>query len=512
MSRRDKGRVTAFEAAAAVPLPKNAKAGTFASTKKDHMPTAKSMYQDREEKVRRVEDEEFLGPPPADKNLIQVSFQPTRRTFAASADRSVKATHIIPGKHLLPSGLDEPEALDGIRRKHRVYITRLQPNVLDIRCESMLHLQQALEAINLAIRDMRLSNEHSAVRYLVQRPTNAIISDMIRAELGTRPQFISLSPRLVSNKSSMNHHLQQLAVDMMSSAESLMSLNKSVRLRVNFGHLIIGKRKKGAGGEMSYDDFVKLMGMYSVRGGATFDNKLEGEPEEKAKQLIISLLDREDNCQRSESVEQRCELTVVAQGLEIQAEVDCSHYQNMRVSMVRATKPEAWARLNWTIAAPDMLYDWNFRVDAWDDVEVPNAFKDLAQKVSLATSSNDDTFLNIPQINTTKLAALDDEISQIRLKSSAIIPIPRTLYVLEINITKTLKGPREARETDVTWGIEFYAPHWEEIANHSSGRRKDWGQELEHIWLEGGSDLKSRFGDFLQNILEVQAFLNTVHK
>jgi hypothetical protein len=172
---------------------------------------------------------------------------------------------------LLPPELDEPGALDGIRRQYGVYITRVKPNVLDLRCESIGRLQEALRAINWALRDMRLSNEHASVRFLVQRPTNAIISDMISVELGKRPAFLSPSPSLVSNMSSMNDHLPQLASDMAISAEGLMGVSKNMTFRINFGHLTIGKKKKGSEDEVSIGNFTKLMDMYSVRGGASFE-------------------------------------------------------------------------------------------------------------------------------------------------------------------------------------------------------------------------------------------------
>lgn len=71
----------------------------------------------------------------------------------------------------------------------------------------------------------------------------------------------------------MKDHLPQLASDMATSAEGLMVVNKSMTFRINFGHLIIGKKKKGSEDEVGIGNFTKLMDMYSVRGGASFEPK-----------------------------------------------------------------------------------------------------------------------------------------------------------------------------------------------------------------------------------------------
>ncbi|KAM5356303.1 hypothetical protein ACJ41O_002949 [Fusarium nematophilum] len=488
MQRRARGNA-GFTARKGPPGTK--KTGSFANTKKDHMPTAKSIFQHREDKARQAEDEEYLGPPPPDRSLIQLS-------------------HVLPGEHLLPTGLDEPGALDSIRRTYKVYITRVKPNVFDIRCDSISRLQQALHAINWAIRDMRLSNEHSTVQFLVQKPTNALSIDMIRAGLSKRPHFISRSPHLVSNASAMDDHLQQLASTLSSSAEGLMALNKSLKLRVNFGHLSIEKRKKGSQDEIAYDDFVKLMSTYSIRGGASFETSLHDA--DKAEELLRYLVGPDALiCNGPEGLRRSCEVTIASQGKEIQANADDIRGQRMQLSMVRACKPENWGRLNWTVSAPDMKYDWNFRVDAWDKVDVPVEFKDLAQKVWLVSNTTEDALLNVPSINTAKLATLKDQIGEIRVKSSATIPYKDTPYVLEVNVTKALRGVRAGANPVVTWGVELYAPHWDESANHISGGRRDWGKGLENIWSDDGPDVKSRLGGFLRTILEVQAHLNRAH-
>lgn len=105
-------------------------------------------------------------------------------------------------------------------------------------------------------------------------------------------------------------------------------------------------------------------------------------------------------------------------------------------------------------------------------MDVATGFKDLAQKVYLTANVNKEALLAVPTVNTAKLAALEDEIKQIRVKSAARFPYKDSSYVLEISVTKTVNGFRAAGGPEVTWSVELYAPHWEESVNHMSGGRK----------------------------------------
>ncbi|KAF4338242.1 hypothetical protein FBEOM_7860 [Fusarium beomiforme] len=306
----------------------------------------------------------------------------------------------------------------------------------------------------------------------------------------------------------MDEHLPKLALDLESSAESLMALNKTMGLRVNFGHVMIGKRPRGVGDDTTYPAFTKLMNMYSSRGGAAFENRLGDAG--KAEQLLQYISRPEAGiCKNMQDMRRGCEVVVVADGLQIKTEADYNP-QRMQLAMVRATRPELWARWNWTVAAPDMEHDWNIRMDAWDNVDVPHEFKDLAKRVSVIFKPGQGTILPSPQVNTIKLAGLHEQITEIRARSWAIIPFKESNYVLKINITKILKGSCTVGEESITWGVELYAPHWEESVNHARGGRKDWGKGLENIWEEG-DDLQSRLGCFVRTILEVQALLDRVH-
>jgi hypothetical protein len=76
---------------------------------------------------------------------------------------------------------------------------------------------------------------------------------------------------------------------------------------------------------------------------------------EKAEQLLQFILrPSSDICKVLEDVRRGCEITIVANGLEIKTEADYPSHGRIQLTMVRATRAESWARLNWTVAAPDM--------------------------------------------------------------------------------------------------------------------------------------------------------------
>ncbi|KPM39983.1 hypothetical protein AK830_g6568 [Neonectria ditissima] len=415
-------------------------------------------------------------------------------------------------KHMLPAGLSEPGALDDVRKAYKVYIV-VQSNIIDIRCESMLRLQQALHAVNWAIHDMRLSNEHPPIHFLVQEPTNASTDDMVRVEIGSRPRFVSQQQTLESNQSAMDKHLARLAAEITSTADTLMALNKAMKMRVNFGHLDVRARNTRGRDEIPHDEFVRLLDMYSVRGGASLETKL---PEvTQAEHVIRYLINPERGiCNGLEEVTRSCEVTLAIQGQEIKADAMEPVGKKMQLSMVRAIRPEIWGRMNWTVVAPDMQYDWNLRVDAWDAVNVPAAFKNIPQELMLTTNNENTTdALRIPQVDTTRLKDARNQIGQLRLKSSVIIPYKMTPYVIEISVTKAWKGGIMKDKPDLTWGIELHAAHWDETINHVSGsdHRKDWGKGLEHIWPGNEPGLEPRFEEFVGTILEVQALLDAAH-
>lgn len=453
------------------------------------MATAKSMLDANRKRQRQTEDEEYLGPPPPNRDLIQTRL-------------------VIPGKDMLPDGLHAPGALDDIRKTHKAYITFPEPNILDIQCKYISQMKQAVHAVNWAIHDMRLCNDNPATKFFVQEPTKSDTSGMVKVVIGSRPHFTSHLPMPKGNSTALNEHFLRLTAEMTTSAEALMGLNKQMKMRVYFGHLNVRSRKAGRGDDIPYDEFVKLMGMYSARGGARLQSKL---PEaSQAEEVVRYLIDpKEGVCNGIGDLMRGCEATLTVQGQEIKADSMESLHQKTQLSMVRATKPDVGDRLNWTVVAPDMQYDWNLRVDTWENVDTPARFKDLSKNLVLIDDEQWKGILKVPSLNTSKLRELQAEVGRTSLKSSVIIPYKTTPYVIEVSVTKTWERACTLDKPETTWGVELYASHWDESINHVCGgeRRKDWGQGLKNIWPGDEPSLEPRFEGFLRTILEVQALL-----
>lgn len=120
--------------------------------------------------------------------------------------------------------------------------------------------------------------------------------------------------------------------------------------------------------------------------------------------------------------------------------------------------------------------------------------------------------LKVPNVNTSGLGDLQNEVGETRLKSSVLIPYKTTPYIIEVSVTKKWNKAQTREESETTWGVELYASHWDESINYVCGgeRRKDWGQGLNQMWPGDEPGLEPRFGGFLQTILEVQALLEDV--
>lgn len=169
--------------------------------------------------------------------------------------------------------MDEPGTFDNIRRDHAVYITNVKPNVLEISCTTIVRLKSAIQAINSAIHELRLSNDHPTVQFYVQQPLDAVCDSAIVFKLASRPHFVLQSLTCFGNTNAVDEHLEKFCADMSTSANTLTALNKALRMRVNFGRLNIRQRMKGMPEEIPFAEFVRMMNIYSSRGGASLETK-----------------------------------------------------------------------------------------------------------------------------------------------------------------------------------------------------------------------------------------------
>lgn len=170
---------------------------------------------------------------------------------------------------MLPRGLDDPTALNDIRQKHKAWITMAQPNVLQVHAAHIKRLQEAVKAINWRIHDMRLSSESLTTRFLVQKPTNARNSALVRVELNSRPQVLTAKDGPGDIASVAEDLCQQIQGTLVPSMDILRAVGAELKMRINFGRLEVRQRKKGLGQDMSYADFSMMVPQYSIRGGAS---------------------------------------------------------------------------------------------------------------------------------------------------------------------------------------------------------------------------------------------------
>lgn len=174
---------------------------------------------------------------------------------------------------MLPRGLENPAALDAIRKKHKVWITRVQPNVLELRCENIRRLQEAMNEINWVLHDMRISGGNPTTRFLAQKPVNVPDSAVVRVDVNTRPHVETVK-RITGDALPVALELfHQLYTGFVPSMDVLRGLGTDLKMRVNFGRLHLRTRKKGLGNEMTYADFAEMVPGYSVRGGAVLETR-----------------------------------------------------------------------------------------------------------------------------------------------------------------------------------------------------------------------------------------------
>ena len=177
---------------------------------------------------------------------------------------------MIPGEHLVPEGLDQPELLNKIRGKYEVWITIEDSNIFNLAGYNMSGLQGAIKALHWLIHDLRLADdEHN--HFLVQLPFNVSDYANISMVLGARPEVMSgqrTSGRR-SEDSLVQGILKDVGRDIPRVSESLMALGQDLRMSVNFGRLNINMKRRGTGDELAYLEFKQALKPYAVRGGAT---------------------------------------------------------------------------------------------------------------------------------------------------------------------------------------------------------------------------------------------------
>lgn len=444
-------------------------------------------------------DQEYLGSPPEDVALFEASV-------------------VIPGKHMLPRGLNDPVALDDIRKKHKVWIvTKTQPttqsNVFNIYSKSIRQLQEAVKELNWALHDMRLASENVTTQFLVQKPSIIHSDEPIVVKLNARPHVLN-----VPNSSAMALPVSvdlfdQLQSGLPSLSEVLTARGAHQKMRVNFGRLEIRSRKKGVGNLMPYLDFEKMVPHYSVRGGANLHTRLSDV--HNAHKIIQHLQDPAVGIVLAEQqvwLPQHT-LTFCMGGKELIGTAQKLSHRHTQLSAAILKKPEKWPRLNWTVVAPDMTLDWNIQVDSGEaTTNIPAPYRDLMSRTVLKPAEDEESKETVFQSFRVRVpqCSLSKEIEETVLKTSIIMPLKDTRLLIEVNVSQAWNHTETQKDPEIWWGIELYGVHWDE-SMHSSTQRKPRGDSraiLETLWPDkSGATLEGGFQQFLGHIIEVQSAL-----
>lgn len=189
----------------------------------------------------------------------------------------LQTQYIVAGKHLVPLGLDRPEVLDGIRIKNKTWISYDGDCVLDLASDHPCHLKKACQDLYSLIRDLRLTSERPAQRFIVQRPSpwlNHIEDARVSLVTGLRPEvFQTNKPVKTCIAPVVDDFIPKMASQIMPLAVSLTGLDKDLLMRVSFGRLNIQKKKRSVGEYTSYAKLPSIMKSYVTRGGATLGSR-----------------------------------------------------------------------------------------------------------------------------------------------------------------------------------------------------------------------------------------------
>ncbi|CAI6100013.1 unnamed protein product [Clonostachys chloroleuca] len=421
---------------------------------------------------------------------------------------------VIPNADQFPNGLENLSGLDTLRQSQRVWIDVVEPDVLSVRSKTMANLREAMGAINWALHDMRLSIENPAAQFIVQMPKYAHAEGLVFVDLGARPVIRETDAPNEAREANVivNDLGGKIAPGLSGSMETLRGLDKDLSMRAHLGRINIRQKKTGAGREFSLKQFEQLMKTYSIRGGASLNSELADV------QFVDNVIDWFSNpahglVEEAGELECKCTLAIVSPECELGGTVQDVTGPSPQVWLENPFSFEHHPRLDCTVASPDRQFDWNFEVHAGNIMDTaPNGMRTMIQNLPMSGAKTPDVsrHLIFPTLKKLRPNHIDKSVNETKLKSSVLLPMIGTPYVIKISITKSWKGPEVTAAPTTTWGIEFYGMHWNEIINTASrdGRKKDWGKDMDKIWAGSDPSLDSRLGDFLHCILRIQAALD----
>ncbi|GAB0134888.1 hypothetical protein EsDP_00003242 [Epichloe bromicola] len=457
------------------------------------MRTAKSqMDLDRRQAIAKAE-EEYLGQPPSDEILFETIL-------------------ILPAMFELA----DASCFDALRKAHQVWIVQENPNTIHMHSRTPRNLDKCLEEINWATHDMRLAQYNFSNLFLVQLPIRGECP--IKVDLDCRPQA---SPQIHSEQLVPIQEASHIANDIMkkvrqsfiSSTDALQRrLKHTLQMRVDFGHVIIRRRKKvvqGNGNEMPYTEFVDMASQYGRRGGADFEARLEGS--KLASNTIRHLLQPTAGFfNRHQNITCHDTISIKLQKDILEIDVIWLKSGPARLKNARLMTPGQWPILRWIVIAPDREYDWYLRVDSGHTVQpIPTQILSLVNSIIITSDghkeSTEEAFLQKPiniRINNPQL--WKGKVDDIQVCTNVAIPFRDTPYVMEVSINRLWKGV-DTQTSPQSWqSLGFYGVHWAAELNctNANGTRKDWGANQRDVWRGSAPSAEGQFKEFICYVLE----------
>ncbi|KAK2609011.1 hypothetical protein QQS21_002381 [Conoideocrella luteorostrata] len=351
---------------------------------------------------------------------------------------------------------------------------------------------------------------------------DANVDVMITVDLDSRPRVESqphmeqLVPIQAETCSSAHGILEQLRPIFLSSTDALRALKETLWMRVDFGHVIIHRRKKIQGNKMSYTDFAEMASQYGTRGGAELDVKLEDDG--LASSTIRHLLDPTTEFGGGlQELRYQENISVKIQERNLMADFKSHPNRPATLANVRLVEPNRWPPLRWAIIAPDRKYDWAIRVDCGRIVQpIPTEMLSLIASITIKSEAHgglpEDFLRKTPTVHLGSGTTWIDKIESIQVKASVSIPFRDTPYVIEISTHREWQGASTRGEPQSWLSLGVYGVHWDAELNSTKANdtKKDWGYEQSDIWRGSADTATGQFEEFVCYVLEVLSALEDV--
>lgn len=146
---------------------------------------------------------------------------------------------------------------------------------------------------------------------------------------------------------------------------------------------------------------------------------------------------------------------------------------------------------------------------------VPEHIQAFISKVKIDMDEDtqpSEIFDKLPSLTANLSGPLAKEIQETDFRTSVLIPVDNSPYIIEVSVTQQWDGLKWYSAPKRIWfSVEMYGRSWDESINikRPSGGKKDWGEELIHLFPDSSRSLRERVEEFVESIMLVQYVLDT---